>query len=48
VLSVEFEKLRGKVQSDNLIVNAEEFISVKGFKAIGNQLSDKKNKKNNT
>jgi topoisomerase-4 subunit A len=45
VLSVEFEKLRGKVQSDNLIVNAEEFISVKGFKAIGNQLSDKKIKK---
>ena len=45
VLSVEFEKLRGKVQSDNLIVNAEEFISVKGFKAIGNQLTDKKIKK---
>ena len=28
-----------------MIVNAEEFISVKGFKALGNQLSDKKIKK---
>ena len=26
-------------------INAEEFISVKGFKALGNQLTDKKIKK---
>ena len=45
VLSIEFEKPRGKAQLDNLIINAEEFISVKGFKALGNQLSDKKIKK---
>ncbi len=42
VLNVEFEKPRGKEQPDDLIINAEEFISVKGFKALGNQLSDKK------
>lgn len=45
ILSVEFEKPRGKDQPDDLEVNAEEFISVKGFKALGNQLSDKKIKK---
>ena len=45
VLNVEFEKPRGKEQPDDLIINAEEFISVKGFKALGNQLSDKKIKK---
>lgn len=42
VLSIEFEKPRGKAELDQLEVNAEEFISVKGFKALGNQLSDKK------
>ena len=42
MLSIEFEKPRGKAQLDNLIINAEEFISVKRFKALGNQLSDKK------
>ena len=45
ILTVEFEKPRGKDQPDDLEVNAEEFISVKGFKALGNQLSDKKIKK---
>ena len=42
MLSIEFEKPRGKAELDQLEVNAEEFISVKGFKALGNQLSDKK------
>jgi len=45
ILTIEFEKPRGKAQPDNLEVNAEEFISVKGFKALGNQLADKKIKK---
>ena len=45
LLSVEFEKPRGKALLDDLIVSAENFISVKGFKALGNQLSDKKIKK---
>jgi topoisomerase-4 subunit A len=45
ILSVEFEKPRGKAKPDDLEINAEEFISVKGFKALGNQLTDKKIKK---
>ena len=45
ILTVEFEKPRGKAKPDNLEINAEEFISVKGFKALGNQLTDKKIKK---
>jgi len=42
VLKIEFEKPRGKDVPAPLLVNAEEFISVKGFKALGNQLTDKK------
>jgi len=42
VLKIEFEKPRGKDVPAPLVVNAEEFISVKGFKALGNQLTDKK------
>ena len=45
VLEIEFEKPRGKEQASNLEVNAEEFIAVKGFKALGNQLTDKKIKR---
>ena len=45
VLEIEFEKPRGKQQPPNLVVQAEAFIAVKGFKAIGNQLTDKKIKK---
>ena len=37
-----FEKPRGKDQPLPLEINAETFISVKGFKASGNQLTDKK------
>ena len=42
ILNVIFEKPRGKDQPLPLEINAEEFISVKGFKALGNQLTDKK------
>ncbi|MEO2100213.1 MAG: DNA gyrase/topoisomerase IV subunit A, partial [Flavobacteriaceae bacterium] len=45
VLKIIFEKPRGKDQSAPLEINAEEFISVKGFKALGNQLTDKKIKR---
>ena len=45
MLNIEFEKPRGKDPLENLIVNAEEFISVKGYKALGNQLSTRKIKK---
>ena len=45
ILKIEFEKPRGKVPLEDMVVNAEEFISVKGFKALGNQLTNKKIKK---
>ena len=39
---VVFGKERGKDQKDNSIINIEEFISVKGIKALGNQLTAEK------
>ncbi|EGV44977.1 DNA gyrase/topoisomerase IV subunit A [Bizionia argentinensis JUB59] len=39
---VEFVKERGKDRKDNLEVNLEEFISVKGITALGNQLTKDK------
>ncbi|MEK9614233.1 MAG: DNA gyrase/topoisomerase IV subunit A, partial [Flavobacteriaceae bacterium] len=42
ILTLIFEKPRGKEQPPNLEINAEEFISIKGFKALGNQLTNKK------
>ena len=39
VLEVEFSKPRGKEAKPNLEVNVEDFISVKGIKALGNQLT---------
>ena len=42
VLQIVLEKPRGKEQPEPLEINAEEFISVKGYKALGNQLTDKK------
>jgi topoisomerase-4 subunit A len=42
VLRVIFEKPRGKEQPEPLEINAEEFIAVKGFKALGNQITEKK------
>ncbi len=45
ILNVVFEKPRGKEQPVSLEINAEDFISVKGYKASGNQLTEKKIKK---
>ena len=42
ILEITFEKSRDKNPITPLEINAEEFISVKGFKALGNQLTDKK------
>ena len=42
ILKVNFEKPRGKKQPESLVINADEFISVKGYKALGNQITDKK------
>jgi len=38
VAEIEFTKERGKERKDNMVINLEEFISVKGITAIGNQL----------
>ena len=40
-----FEKVRGKDPFPDFEINVEEFISVKGYKAQGNQLTSKKIKK---
>jgi len=42
VAEVEFTKERGKDRKDNLEVNLEEFIAVKGINALGNQLTKEK------
>lgn len=42
MLEIEFIKPRGKEAKPNLEVNVEEFISVKGIKALGNQLTPEK------
>ena len=47
VAEVVFAKERGKDRKDNLIVNLEEFITIKGINALGNQLTrDKVNQIN--
>ncbi len=45
ILNIIFEKPRGKQQITPMEINVEDFISVKGFKALGNQLTDKKIKR---
>ncbi|MDC6386187.1 DNA gyrase/topoisomerase IV subunit A [Flagellimonas taeanensis] len=42
VLEVEFAKPRGKDAKPSLEVNVEDFISIKGIKALGNQLTTEK------
>jgi topoisomerase-4 subunit A len=42
-----FSKIRGKELRENQIINIEEFISVKGVKALGNQLTTEKIKQIN-
>jgi len=45
ILILNFEKIRGKEAFPAFEINVEEFISVKGYKAQGNQLTSKKIKK---
>lgn len=47
VAEVVYNKLRGKEQRPNDEINLEEFISVKGIKALGNQLTTEKVKQIN-
>ena len=42
VIEIEFPKPRGKEAKENLSVDIEDFISVKGIKAMGNQLITEK------
>ena len=42
VIEIEFVKPRGASPYPNKVINVEDFIGVKGFKAMGNQLTDKK------
>lgn len=42
ILKITFEKPRGKDPIPPIEINAEEFIAIKGFKALGNQLTNKK------
>ena len=42
VIEIEFVKPRGAAPLTNKNINIEEFIGVKGYKAMGNQLTDKK------
>ena len=44
---VEFTKERGKDRKENLAINLEEFISIKGITALGNQLTKEKVKQIN-
>lgn len=39
---VVFAKEKGKSEKENLIINLEEFIAIKGIKALGNQISTEK------
>lgn len=42
VADIEFTKERGKERKENLVINLEEFIAVKGITALGNQLTKDK------
>jgi topoisomerase-4 subunit A len=42
IAEIEFAKERGIDRKDNLLINLEEFISVKGINALGNQLTKDK------
>ncbi|RNL88052.1 DNA gyrase/topoisomerase IV subunit A [Sinomicrobium pectinilyticum] len=47
VAEVEFVKPRGKQARENLVVDLEDFITIKGIKALGNQLTAEKVKQVN-
>ncbi|MGB3150718.1 MAG: DNA gyrase/topoisomerase IV subunit A [Maribacter sp.] len=48
VIEIEFPKPRGKEAKENLSIDLEDFIAVKGIKALGNQLITEKVKNINT
>ena len=42
VIQIEFVKPRGQEELAPKVINVEDFISIKGYKALGNQVTDKK------
>ena len=42
IISINFYKLKDKKAPESIEINIEDFISIKGYKAKGNQLTDKK------
>ena len=48
VVEVVFNKIRNKTQKPNQVIELEQFISIKGVKAMGNRLSSEKIKQINT
>jgi topoisomerase-4 subunit A len=48
VIEIVFNKIRNKTQKPNQVIELEQFISIKGVKAMGNQLSSEKIKQINT
>ena len=48
VIEVVFNKIRNKTQKPNQVIELEQFISIKGVKAMGNQLNSEKIKQINT
>ena len=48
VVEIVFNKIRNKTQKPNQVIELEQFISIKGVKAMGNQLSSEKIKQINT
>ena len=42
IVSINFYKSKGEDISESVEINIEDFISVKGYKAQGNQLTDRK------
>jgi topoisomerase-4 subunit A len=48
VVEIEFSKPRGKDAKPNQIIDIEDFISIKGIKALGNQLTSEKVKNINS
>ena len=48
MIEVVFNKIRNKNQKPNQVIELEQFISIKGVKAIGNQLTSDKVKQINT
>jgi topoisomerase-4 subunit A len=48
VVEIEFAKVKGKEAKANQIIDIEDFIAIKGIKALGNQLTSEKVKLINT